>query len=90
MPIISPPLQLDDRQMDALLAAAHPLPPDRRSAFLAACAQELAKLPAIGDGSVHRIVMAVQRQFWRPIENRGRPPHVDDDLDDRPRRRRAG
>jgi hypothetical protein len=60
------PLALTDEQMSALLAAAHPLPPDSRSAFLETCACELAKLPAIGDGALHRVVMAVQRQYFDP------------------------
>jgi hypothetical protein len=60
------PIALSDDQMSALLAAAHPLPPDSRSAFLAACACELAKLPAIGDGALHRVIMQVQRQYFDP------------------------
>jgi hypothetical protein len=60
------PLALTDDQMSDLLAAAHPLPPDSRSAFLEACACELAKLPMIGDGVVHRICAELQRQFFDP------------------------
>jgi hypothetical protein len=36
------PIQLTDTQMFAVLAAAHPLPPHCRSAFLESCARELA------------------------------------------------
>jgi hypothetical protein len=61
-----PPLCLTDEQMSALFAAAHPLPPDSRSAFLEHCARELANLPAIGDGAVHRTVMQVQRIYFDP------------------------
>ena len=60
----NPPLALSDAQMSALLAASHPLPPESRSAFLAHCARELAALPAIGDGAVHRIVAEVQRIYF--------------------------
>jgi hypothetical protein len=52
--------------MSAILAASHPLPPDARGPFLEACARELAALPEIGDGVVHRVVMACQRKFFDP------------------------
>jgi hypothetical protein len=61
-----PPLCLTDEQMSALLAASHPLPPDSRSAFLEHCARELAQLPMVGDGALHRVVMAVQRLYFDP------------------------
>lgn len=60
------PIQLSDQQMDAIFAASHPLPPDRRSDFLAAVARELATLPLVGDGAVHRIIMDVQRRYFDP------------------------
>jgi hypothetical protein len=60
------PLALTDEQMSALLAASHPLPPRSRPAFLEACARELAALPMLGDGAVHRVVMQVQRQYFDP------------------------
>jgi hypothetical protein len=47
------------------------LPPDLRSPFLAAVAHALRGVP-IGDGSVHRIVREVQREFFRaPDLSRG-------------------
>jgi hypothetical protein len=61
-----PPIHLSDEQMSALLAASHPLPPDSRSAFLEHCARELARLPMVGDGALHRVVMQVQREYFRP------------------------
>jgi hypothetical protein len=61
-----PPVRLTDEQMSAVLAASHPLPRHARSAFLAACAQELAQLPELGDGAVHRTIMKVQREFFDP------------------------
>jgi len=61
-----PPIRLSDEQMSALLAASHPLPPDSRSAFLEHCARELARLPMVGDGVLHRVIMQVQRQYFDP------------------------
>jgi hypothetical protein len=37
-----------------VLAASHPLPPTARSAFLEACAKEIANLPELGDGTLLR------------------------------------
>jgi len=50
----------------SLLAASHPLPPDSRSAFLEHCARELARLPMVGDGVLHRVIMQVQKQHFDP------------------------
>jgi hypothetical protein len=59
-------VHLTDQQMSAVLAASHPLPPDRRSDFLADVARELAALPDIGDGAVHRTIMQVQKRHFDP------------------------
>src|SRR5262249_57464725 len=56
------PVSLTDIQM----AAAHPLPPDRRSAFLAEVARTLASERVIGDGLLHRVITHVQRQYFDP------------------------
>jgi hypothetical protein len=61
-----PPLALTDAQMDALLAASHPLPCHARAAFLEHCARELAALPELGDGVLHRVVTQVQRIYFDP------------------------
>ena len=66
MPTTPEPIRLSDEQMSAVFAAAHPLPSDRRSAFLEDVARELAGLPDIGDGAVHRTVMRVQKRFFDP------------------------
>jgi hypothetical protein len=69
------PLALTDEQITAVFAAAHPLSPDRRSDFLADVARELAALHEIGDGALHRIIMAVQRQYFdAPDLSRGHVP----------------
>jgi hypothetical protein len=47
-----PPIALSESQMCALLAASHPLPPALRSAFLEACAREIANLPESRDGDI--------------------------------------
>jgi hypothetical protein len=60
-----PPLSLSDEQLDAVLHAARPLPVEDRDAFLQQVAMALQDQP-IGDGSVHRVVKQVQRQFWNP------------------------
>jgi hypothetical protein len=91
------PIHLSDAQMSAIFAASHPLPPHRRGPFLEACAQELAQRSDIGDGTVFRIVSAMQKKFFDPpdfgVDNgasrsrRGRPRRDDDSEDDRPRRK---
>jgi hypothetical protein len=60
------PAHLTDQQMDAVLAAAHPLPPDRRSAFLEEVALALSRASVIGDGITHRIIMEAQRRHFSP------------------------
>jgi hypothetical protein len=64
---ITSPIHLTDAQMSAVLAASVPLAPDRRSAFLEACARELARLPeGVGDGSVFRLVSELQKRYFEP------------------------
>jgi hypothetical protein len=68
------PIRLSDRQMSAVLAAAFPLLANRRSAFLADVVSELAALPLVGDGALHRIVLTCQRKYFDPPigDERGR------------------
>jgi hypothetical protein len=99
MPAPTSPLALTDEQMTAILAASHPLPPDVRGPFLEACARELAALPVVGDGVVHRVVMfCQQRYFDPPLETERHEPRHDrrrvgepiaDDSDRRTRSSRA-
>jgi hypothetical protein len=64
-----PPVRLTSQQMDAVLAAAHPLPHDRRADFLIDVVRQLSALPEVGDGAIHRIVTVVQRKYFdAPIE----------------------
>jgi len=60
------PIALSDEQMAALLAASQPLSPEVRGAFLEHCAREIAQLPMVGDGALHRVVMQVQRIYFDP------------------------
>jgi hypothetical protein len=63
------PIALTDSQLDAVMAAAAPLAPGDRSAFLQDLAVALRDHPEIGDGLLHRVVADVQRRHWdAPIE----------------------
>jgi hypothetical protein len=62
----SRPIALTDMQLDAVLAAARPLAPHRRSEFLEHVAREVAALPIVGDGALHRVIMTVQRSYFDP------------------------
>jgi hypothetical protein len=71
------PIALSEAQMLALLAASYPLPARARPAFLEACAKELANLPELGDGVLHRTIVRVQRMFFDPpVLESGRMPRV--------------
>jgi hypothetical protein len=70
------PIALTDAQISAVFAAAHPLPADRRSAFLEDVAGKLAHLPEVGDGVLHRIIMEIQRKhFDPPLSTHAGQPH---------------
>ena len=71
-----PPIALSEAQMLALLAASHPLPPAARPAFLGACAKEIAAMPELGDGALHRTIVRVQRMYFDPPDADGRMPRV--------------
>ena len=58
------PLSLTDQEMAAVLDAAAPINPARRSAFLEDLAGELAKCPeGIGLGGIHRIAREIQHRY---------------------------
>jgi hypothetical protein len=72
-----PPIALSEPQMCALLAASYPLPPRSRGPFLEACARELANLPELGDGALHRLIVRVQKMYFDPPDlNRRTMPRV--------------
>jgi hypothetical protein len=75
-----PPIALSESQMCALLAASYPLPSAARSAFLEHCAREIANLPALGDGVLHRSDTTEHRSLadsrgFRSRIGAGRPGH---------------
>ena len=72
----SPPIALSEAQMLAVLAASYPLPPDLRSTFLEHCAREIANLPELGDGVLHRTIVRVQKEYFDPPDLDGRMPRV--------------
>jgi hypothetical protein len=72
-----PPIRLTDAQLSAVFEAAHPLAVQDRDAFLQAVAEVLQGRQEIGDGDVHRAVMAAQRRFYDPpeLDERSVPHH---------------
>ena len=57
------PLSLSDDEYAAIQAAAAPIHPLQRSAFLQALAKELELHPIVGPGLVHRLAAELQRRF---------------------------
>jgi hypothetical protein len=58
-------IRLSDSELAEVMAAARPLAPHQRDAFLKAVAAEIAPLnDCIGPGVVHRVCAAVQRRFF--------------------------
>jgi hypothetical protein len=55
------PVSLSDTELDAVMAAAAPLHPIDRSAFLASVAARLRHEPEVGRGTVNRIVRELLR-----------------------------
>jgi hypothetical protein len=71
-----PPVALSEPQMVALLAASYPLPLQSRGPFLEACAREIASLPELGDGVLHRTIARVQKLYFDPPDLDGRMPRM--------------
>jgi hypothetical protein len=63
------PLALTDEQYLAVCQACEPMLPVDRSAFLVALANLLRNETEIGDGTLHRAIRSLQREFWRPPVN---------------------
>jgi hypothetical protein len=72
------PISLSDLQLDAIMNAAAPLLPRDRGPFLEEVARELARVPDVGDGILHRVIAVVQRKhFAPPVEgNLTTPRHL--------------
>jgi len=58
-----PPLALTDAELDAVMAAARPLPVEVRDPFLRAVTHELQGCREIGPGIVHQVCREQQRIF---------------------------
>jgi hypothetical protein len=67
-------VKLTDAELDEIFAAARPLPPHQKDAFLASVAAALANCPVLGVGLVHRIAHEQQRLYLDPTAMWGRPP----------------
>jgi hypothetical protein len=67
---MSTPIHLTDEQLDSVMNAARPLEVNRRDAFLHDVAEELARLPIIGNGELRRILTQVQRRHFDAPEPR--------------------
>lgn len=57
------PLSLNDDEYNAVQAAAAPIHPLQRDAFLKALAVELERHPVVGPGLVHRVAAELQKTF---------------------------
>jgi hypothetical protein len=58
------PIRLSDSELDAVMAAARPLPVERRDAFLQQVASSLQNCRELGPGVVYRVVAETQRAFF--------------------------
>jgi hypothetical protein len=74
------PLALTDEQYLAVCQACEPLHQADRDAFLRALAQLLSNETEIGDGTLHRAIRSLQREFWQPpiAPNNSAPRHAID------------
>jgi len=57
---------LSDSELDAVLAAARPLPVAVREPFLQVVAIALSGHDVVGPGVVHQVCRELQRQFFNP------------------------
>jgi hypothetical protein len=63
------PLSLSDDEFAAVQAAAAPIHPMQRDAFLKALAAELERHPVVGPGVVHRCAAQLQKTFTVEAHN---------------------
>jgi len=57
---------LGRRDSELVERSSYPLPPTARAAFLEHCAREIANLPELGDGVLHRTIVRVQKMYFDP------------------------
>jgi hypothetical protein len=60
------PIRLTDSELDAVMAAARPLPVAQRDAFLRQVASDLGGCAELGPGVVYRVAAHIQREFFAP------------------------
>jgi hypothetical protein len=65
-----PPISLSDSELVAIMDACRPLPLYTRDRFLRDIAAELAAVPMLGPGAVHRTIVVVQRRHFDPPDLR--------------------
>jgi hypothetical protein len=65
-----PPLSLSDSELAAIMDAARALQLHARDRFLRDIAAELAAVPMLGPGAVHRAIVVVQRRHFDPPDLR--------------------
>jgi hypothetical protein len=95
------PIALSDSQLTTIMGLARPLQPHERARFLELVASRLNGRSEIGDGQLYRLLRDLQRECFRVPDfgrdNGGNKSRAyrgisrrldDDDVDDRPRRRR--
>jgi hypothetical protein len=61
-----PPIRLSDSELDAVMAAARPLAPHLRDAFLQHVAGALSTCAEVGPGTVSRVCREAQKKFFDP------------------------
>jgi hypothetical protein len=59
-------MPLSEEQQRLILTLARPLPRAMRDVFFARIGAELVNLPAIGDGSLYRLAVGIQRSLIDP------------------------
>ena len=57
------PVRLSDAERAAVQAAAAPIHPSQRDAFVKALIEELERRPVVGPGLVHRVAAQLQKNF---------------------------
>ena len=60
------PVKLSDDELSAIMTACQPLAPAARDGFVRAVANALQGCAEVGPGSVHRAIVAAQREHFSP------------------------
>jgi hypothetical protein len=68
------PISLTDSELSAVMDAAKPLAPRDRDKFLRCIAVAISAMPERGDGSIHRAIRSVWREFFDAPDLRSDEP----------------